>query len=161
MLIEQFVNHYGQWLTEVAQGHDQRPVVTEREPKSINRETTFERDLDPKRDRDTLSRILLDLCEKLSDDLQRKGYRCTTIGMKLRYAGFRTVTRDTTLDLPIDDAESIRGAMRSCLERVPLNARLRLLGVRVGALVLADQSNNASSQSAGENNFFGQRLQLL
>ena len=53
LLIEQFGNHYGPWLIEVAHGSDDRPVVTEREPKSISRETTFERDLDPKRDRES------------------------------------------------------------------------------------------------------------
>ena len=161
MLVEQFGNHYGYWLSEVAQGHDQRPVVAKREPKSISRETTFERDLDPKRDRETLSRILLDLCEKLSGDLKRKGYRGKTIGMKLRYADFQTVTRDTTLDSPIDDAESIRAAVRSCLKRVPLDGRLRLLGVRVGALVSAGQQNNARLQSTGKTNFLGQSLPLF
>ena len=48
-LIEHFGKHYGRWLADVAHGHDERPVVTEREPKSVSRETTFERDLDPER----------------------------------------------------------------------------------------------------------------
>ena len=96
----------------------------------VSRETTFERDLDPKRDRDALSQILLDLCERLSGDLKRKGYRGKTIGMKLRYADFHTATRDTNLRTAVDDAQSIRDAVRSCLKRVPLNARLRLLEVR-------------------------------
>ena len=58
MLIEHFGERYGRWLADVAQGHDERPVVTEREPKSVSRETTFERDLDPGRDREALSRTL-------------------------------------------------------------------------------------------------------
>ena len=160
-LFEEFGNHYGQWLAEVAHGRDDRPVVTEREPKSISRETTFERDLDPKRDRESLSRILLDLCEKLSGDLKRKGYKGKTIGMKLRYANFQTVTRDTTLGLAVDDTESIRDAVRSCLKRVPLDARLRLLGVRVAALVSAEQSNAAVSESSAQMNSRGQSLSLF
>ena len=161
VLLEQFGNHYGQWLAEVAQGRDERPVVTEREPKSISRETTFERDLDPKRDRDTLSRILLDLCVKLSGDLKRKGYKGKTVGMKLRYADFQTVTRDTTLGWAVDDAESIRDAVRSCLKRVPLDARLRLLGVRISALVSAEQSNAADSGLSANRYSRGQSLSLF
>jgi DNA polymerase IV len=161
MLIEQFGNHYGHWLIEVAHGRDDRPVVTEREPKSISRETTFERDLDPKRDRETLSRILLDLCVKLSSDLKRKGYKGKTIGVKLRYANFKIVTRDTTLRFAIDDAESIRDAVRSCLKRVSLDARLRLLGVRVAALVSTEQANNTNSESSAETYPRGQSLSLF
>ena len=161
MLIEQFGTHYGNWLTEVAHGRDDRPVVTEREPKSISRETTFERDLDPKRDRESLSRILLDLCVKLSGDLQRKGYKGKTIGVKLRYANFKNVTRDTTLGFSVDDAESIRDAVRSCLKRVPLDARLRLLGVRVAALVSAENSDGADSESSAAIPPRGQSLSLF
>ncbi len=161
MLLAQFGNHYGHWLSEVAQGRDDRPVVTEREPKSISRETTFERDLDAKRDRETLSRILLDLCEKLSGDLKRKGYRAKTIGMKLRYADFQTVTRDTTLGFAVDDTQSIRDAVRSCLKRAPLNARLRLLGVRVAALVSAKQSSVVNTESDAETNSRGRSLPLF
>ena len=161
MLLAQFGNHYGHWLSEVAQGRDDRPVITEREPKSISRETTFERDLDAKRDRETLSRILLDLCEKLSGDLKRKGYRAKTIGMKLRYADFQTVTRDTTLEIAVDDAQSIRDAVRSCLKRAPLNARLRLLGVRVAALVSGKQSSVVNTESDAETNSRGRSLPLF
>jgi DNA polymerase IV len=161
MLIEQFGNHYGNWLTEVAHGRDNRPVVTEREPKSISRETTFERDLDPKRDRESLSHILLDLCVKLSGDLQRKGYKGKTIGVKLRYANFKIVTRDTTLGFAVDDAESIRDAVRSCLKRVPLDARLRLLGVRVAALVSTANGNDSQNESSAEAFPRGQSLSLF
>jgi DNA polymerase IV len=161
MLLEQFGNHYGNWLIEVAHGRDDRPVVTEREPKSISRETTFERDLDPKRDRETLSRILLDLCVKLSGDLKRKGYKGKTIGVKLRYANFKIVTRDTTLRFAIDDAESILDAVRSCLKRVPLDVRLRLLGVRVAALVSTEQADNTNSESSAETYSRGQSLSLF
>jgi DNA polymerase IV len=161
MLVSQFGNHYGYWLAEVAQGRDDRPVVTEREPKSISRETTFERDLDPKRDREILSSILLALCEKLSGDLKRKGYKGKTIGMKLRYADFQTVTRDTTLAFAVDDAQSIRDAVRSCLKRVPLEAKLRLLGVRIAALISTNRFDAANSESNQETKLRGQSLSLF
>ena len=62
-LVEQFGANYGAWLHEAAHGSDERPVVTFSEPKSISRETTFERDLHAQRDRETLSRIFTALCE--------------------------------------------------------------------------------------------------
>ena len=71
----------------------------------------------------------------MSDDLRRKGYVGKTIGLKLRYDNFKTVTRDRTLDWPTDDPQAIRRAAGECLKRVPLDRRIRLLGVRVGALV--------------------------
>lgn len=135
MLLERFGRSYGRWLHEAAHGRDTRPIVTEREPKSISRETTFERDLHAKRDRDTLSGIFTRLCERVAGDLQRKGYRGRTVGIKLRYDNFTTVTRDQSLETATDDAQVLRRAAGECLKRVPLERRLRLLGVRVGALV--------------------------
>ena len=73
----------------------------------------------------------------MSDDLRRKGYVGKTIGLKLRYDNFKTMTRDRTLDWPTDDARAIRRAAGECLKRVPLDRRIRLLGVRAGALFAA------------------------
>lgn len=144
MLLERFGTSYGAWLHQAAHGQDDRPIVTEREPKSISRETTFERDLHPRGDREVLSRILLTLCERVAGDLQRKDVLGRTIGVKLRYDDFRTVTRDHSLEVPTADAEAIRAAARACLKRVPLDRKLRLLGVRVGALVRADEQVTAT-----------------
>ena len=134
-LIGHFGKSYGAWLHEASHGRDEREVVTESEPKSISRETTFERDLHARHDRETLSRIFTDLCERVAGDLQRKGYAGRSIGIKLRYDDFRTVTRDHSLAAPTQDAKVIRKAAGECLKRVPLEKRLRLLGVRIGNLV--------------------------
>ncbi len=133
-LIAQFGRSYGAWLHEAAHGRDERPVETFSEPKSISRETTFERDLHAKLDRATLSAIFTELCVELAGDLQRKRYVARTIGLKLRFADFRTVTRDQTLPAPTDDAGTIRRAAGECLKRVVLERRIRLLGVRAGSL---------------------------
>ena len=133
-LQSQFGRSYGEWLYQVARGLDERPVVTWSEPKSISRETTFERDLHAKRDREQLSGIFTRLCERVAGDLQRKGYVGRTIGIKLRYEDFKTVTRDVSLPVATDDASAIRRAAGECLRRVPLEQRIRLLGVRVSAL---------------------------
>lgn len=135
MLVERFGEHYGAWLHEAAHGRDERPVVTHSEPKSISRETTFERDLHPRADRIALGAIFTRLCERVADDLRAKGYVARSIGIKLRYDDFRIVTRELTLPAHVDDAAAIRRAAGQCLKRnVPLDRRLRLLGVRAGTL---------------------------
>ena len=134
-LMGHFGKSTGAWMHRVAWGRDDSPVVTESEPVSMSRETTFERDLHAVRDKAELGRIFTDLCQRVAKDLQRKGYVGKTIGIKLRYDDFKTATRDHTLPAPTDDAATIRHTAGLCLKRVPLDRRLRLLGVRVGALV--------------------------
>jgi DNA polymerase-4 len=133
----QFGANTGGWLHRSAHGLDDRSVVTESEIKSVSRETTFDRDLHVVHDRAALSRIFTDLCARLSDDLVRKGVAGKTIGIKLRFDDFKTVTRDRTMATPTQDAHLIRRTAGTCLKRVALDRRIRLLGVRVGALVPA------------------------
>jgi DNA polymerase-4 len=138
VLIDRFGPNYGVWLHEAAHGRDERPVVTFSEPKSLSRETTFERDLHPRTDRAELGAIFTNLCERVADDLRRKGYVGRTIGVKLRYTDFRIATRELTLPEPTADAKAIRHAAGLCLKRIPLDRKLRLLGVRVGTLCHPD-----------------------
>ena len=133
-LLQHFGNRYSEWLYQAARGLDDRPVTTSSEPKSISRETTFERDLHVKTDRAKLSDIFTRLCVQVAGDLRRKGYVGKTIGIKLRYDDFKTLTRDLSLPIATDDADEIRRAAGECLKRAPLEQRLRLLGVRVSAL---------------------------
>ncbi|MGJ7553663.1 Y-family DNA polymerase [Variovorax sp. RB3P1] len=137
-LMATFGKATGAWMHEVSWGRDDRPVVTESEPVSMSRETTFERDLHAVRDRAELGAIFTHLCEKVAEDLQRKGYVGKTIGIKLRYDDFKIATRDQTIDRFTADAKTIRQTGGQCLKRVPLERPLRLLGVRVGALAKAD-----------------------
>ncbi len=134
-LVEQFGRAYGRWLFDAALGIDDRPLVMHGEPVSMSRETTFERDLHAVRDRAELTRIFTALAEQVATDLQRKGYAGRTIGIKLRFDDFRTVTRDLTLPAAVADVAAIREAAGRCLMRVDLSRRLRLLGVRAGSLV--------------------------
>ena len=136
-LIANFGKATGAWMHEVSWGRDDRPVVTESEPVSMSRETTFDRDLHAVRDRAELGAIFTQLCEKVAEDLQRKGYVGKTIGIKLRYDDFKSATRDQTIDRFTDDGRTIRQIGGQCLKRVPLERPLRLLGVRVGALAKA------------------------
>ena len=149
-LVEQFGSNYGEWLHRAAHGRDERPVVTFSEPKSISRETTFERDLHAREDRATLGAIFTRLCEQLAADLCRKGYVAKTIGVKLRYDDFRIVTRELTLEEHTQDAHAIRRTAGRCLKKAMLEQRLRLLGVRAGGLCKADALPAAADADAGE-----------
>jgi DNA polymerase-4 len=137
-LRERFGESYGAWLHDAAHGRDDRPVITCSEPVSMSRETTFERDLHAVHDRATLGALFTSLCERVARDLQDDGYLCRTVGIKLRYDNFRTVTRALTLPAPVADAVAIRRAAGECLKRVPLDRRLRLLGVRAANLCKPD-----------------------
>ena len=140
LLQEHFGRSYAIWLHDVANGIDNRQVVTASETKSISRETTFEKDLHAVVDRQALSVLFTQLCTKLAEDLHRKGYVSRTIGIKLRYDDFKSVTRDLTLPEPTADAHQIRLAAGNCLKRVPLKKKLRLLGVKASGLIDASAS---------------------
>ena len=148
-LIDNFGQAYGAWMHDAAWGRDDRPVVTESEPVSMSRETTFDRDLHAVRDRRELGEIFTDLCVRVADDLRRKGYVGKTIGIKLRYDDFRIATRDQTLEQYTADAATIRRTAGLCLKRVDLGQKLRLLGVRVGRLARADEIPAPAPPPAG------------
>ncbi len=150
MLRQHFGANYGAWLHRVAHGQDERPVVMFSEPKSISRETTFERDLHPRLHRDELGKLFTRLCEQLSSDLQRKGYAAKTVGIKLRFDDFRIVTRVITADVWLQDAVAIRHWAGRALKKAPLPQKLRLLGVRAENLTRIEDAIMPETGSARE-----------
>ena len=144
-LTKHFGKSYGAWLFDAAHGVDDRPVVTESEPVSMSRETTFEKDLHVQHDRAALGHIFTRLCQQVAADLQRKGYVGKTIGIKLRFDNFQSVTRDNTLAFFTADPLAIRQAAGQCLKRIEFKRRIRLLGVRVGSLVKAADAPSPTS----------------
>jgi DNA polymerase-4 len=148
-LTQHFGPNHGAWMYDCAWGRDDREVVTESEPVSMSRETTFERDLHAVHDRAELRALFTDLCERLAADLQRHGYVGKTIGIKLRYDNFQRSTREQTLEIYTSDAAVIRRAAGQCLKRAPLERRLRLLGVRAAGLMRAE-SLAASTREQSE-----------
>ena len=157
-LISHFGKATGAWMIEAAWGRDDRPVETSSEPVSMSRETTFDRDLHAVRDRAELGEIFTRLCTKLAEDLQRKGYVAKTIGIKLRYDDFKIATRDQTMPTCTADGKLIRAVAGLCLKRVPLNQKLRLLGVRASALWPAAQA--AQAEKAEETRDYKQKSPL-
>ena len=137
-----FGRHTGEWLSRSALGIDDSPIVTLREVKSISREATFERDLHLRRDRDELSRQLENLCQRVAADMNRKEMSGRTVGIKLRFADFRLLTREITLPAALPTPatkEDLLASARQCLKKiafdVPERQLFRLLGVRVSALL--------------------------
>ncbi|MDD2729072.1 DNA polymerase IV [Malikia sp.] len=149
--LDELVWHFGRsqggWMFDAARGRDDSPVVTHSEPVSISRETTFERDLHAVHDKAELGALFTRLCEQVAADLKAKGYVGRTIGIKLRYDDFQSVTRDLTVEQHTADAREIRRHAGQCLKRVDLTRRLRLLGVRVGTLARAGKLASAAAAS--------------
>lgn len=135
LLLSQFGQKYGRWLNKAAHGIDDTPVVTHSEPISLSRETTFDRDLLASVDKERLGAAFTRLCEQVALDLKKKGYLGKTVGIKLKYENFKTVTRDQTLERGIADPLQIRRFAAQLLKRVDLSQRIRLLGVRMGHLI--------------------------
>jgi DNA polymerase-4 len=123
----------GEHLWELAHGHDSRPVVPEREAKSISNETTFERDI---ADMDVLRAWLVDLVEQVGWRLRRRGLRGRTVQLKVRFADFSTITRSHSLSEPTNVTEELRQKADEllCGRLPPGHLPVRLLGVGVGSL---------------------------
>jgi DNA polymerase-4 len=130
--LETLTRHFGEshaeYLKRGAEGLRDSPVVESHEVKSISRETTFQQDT---KDRKKLTEVLRRLTEPVIKDLQRHGHQARTVTVKLRYADFQTLTRQTTLDRPLDSLEEIWPAVLTCFGRFGLEKPVRLIGVGV------------------------------
>jgi DNA polymerase-4 len=130
-LAEWFGSNLGPHLGRLARFEDERPLETVRVAKSESRETTFDSDLvglealEP-----VLDRLGGELCETLGG----QGRRGRTIGIKVRFADFRTVTRARTIDEPASDPDTVLGIARELLRELDPPQPVRLLGVRVAGL---------------------------
>ena len=121
---------HGQHLVDLANGRDDRPVEPERDVKSISHEETFAHDLHDAAD---LEREITRLADAVASRLRAEGIGARTLTLKIRDGGFRTITRATTLDGPVDTADAIGRAVRPLLVATDLATHLaagvRLLGI--------------------------------
>jgi DNA polymerase-4 len=130
VLIARFGQSYGRWMYQAARGIDERPIVTVSETKSVSREDTFDVDT---RDWQEIAKWLARLSKQVAGDLQRKKLKGKTIGIKIKFADFKIVTRDKTIDVFTDDELLIRKTAFECLSRVEFKRAVRLVGVRVSS----------------------------
>jgi DNA polymerase-4 len=126
-LVSAFGRAYGSFLHRAAHGRHDVPIVTHWEPRQRSRETTFEKDVG---DWQALAAVVARLAHEVAADLREEGREARSVGIKLRFSDFRTVTREKTLEAPTRDASVIRKAAFECLGRVALDRRVRLVGVR-------------------------------
>lgn len=126
---------FGSWgvsVRDLARGVDRRPVVGQRESKSISTEETFEYDEGDER---ALLRVLRRQALELAEKLARDQTRARTVGIKAKRADRRVLVRQTNFMQPTADARRIFAAAAHCLRRLGLGgAPLRLLGTRVAGL---------------------------
>lgn len=119
----------------LAQGIDERPVVTESVPKSIGRETTFTQDLFTE---EQCRRELLKLSGQTGFRLRSKGYTGHTLTLKVKFTDFRIVTHSITSETDICCDEEIYALSVKLLHEVDLKKGIRLLGVTVSNLSAGD-----------------------
>jgi DNA polymerase-4 len=137
----------GRSLRDTANGRDDRPVTTERAPKSESRETTFAHDVTDRAVlRDTLDRFAAEVGERLT----RNAYVGRTVTMKIRLRPFRTHTRSRTLPAPTSDAATIRDVARELLDGFELDAPVRLLGVGMSGLARPAAATDGRATGASE-----------
>ena len=118
-------------VQRLAQGLDDRPVVSEEEAKSIGRENTFDTDLT---DMDSCREEVLDLCGQAGWRLRREHLAGRTVTLKVKFADFRTITRSSTGDRPVAWDEDIFLLAEQMLRKINVKPGVRLLGVSVSGL---------------------------
>ncbi len=122
---------HGAGLYALATGHDDRPVVAERDAKSISVEDTFQEDVT---DRTRVQLEIMRLADRCVQRLRAAGRSGRTVVIKVRRYDFSTLTRSETLRGPTDDPGVVREAAGRLIEGVDTTAGVRLLGVGVTGL---------------------------
>ena len=122
----------GRELSRHAKGIDARPVVTERETKSISQEITFSRDV---RDDKLLEKTVREQSAEVARQLRKNELAGSTIKLKIRWPDFTTLTRQKTLNHRTDQEDEITKAALELLRSVrKSNQLVRLIGVGVSGL---------------------------
>lgn len=122
----------GRDLARHAKGQDERPIVTERETKSVSQETTFTRDV---RDDKVLQKTLRKQAGEVGQQLRKNNLAGTTIKLKIRWQDFTTLTRQTTLPRPTNLDDEIAESALNLLKAVHATGQaVRLIGVGVSGL---------------------------
>jgi len=122
---------HGRSLYLLARARDDRPVVPERETKSISVEDTYETD---HVDRRLLEALLDRQAGKVTERLRKARLSGRTVTVKVRLHDFSTHTRSSTLPGPTDDERTVARVARTLLADVDTSGGVRLLGVGVSGL---------------------------
>ena len=121
----------GRSLHDLARAHDDRPVVAERETKSVSVESTYDIDLT---DRRLMAGLLTRQAGEVATRLRKAGLSGRTVTIKVRLHDFTTLSRSSTLTSPTDVAAAIARLARGLLTDLDTSGGVRLLGVGVSGL---------------------------
>ncbi|MDI2129720.1 DNA polymerase IV [Yinghuangia seranimata] len=152
-LVRMFGQAHGRGLHAHALGLDDRPVVAERDAKSVSVEDTFEVDLV---DRVRITAELDRLAARCVERLRGAGRSGRTVVVKMRRYDFSTLTRSETLRAPTDDLAVVRETVHRLVAQVDFTGGLRLLGVGVASLAdfaqqdLFGTADEAPADEAGD-----------
>ncbi len=113
-------------LRALAVGDDDRPVEPDREAKSIGHEETYAHD---KHTHHELDRELVRLADAVASRLRAHELGARTLTLKIRFAGFTTITRSVTTSDAVDVAQQILDLVRPVLETIDPSPGVRLLGI--------------------------------
>jgi DNA polymerase-4 len=122
----------GAHIWRLAMGMDDRPVDPERERQSIGAERTLEHDI---RGAIAVRHELLALADEVAASLRKQHLRAGGVRLKLKYADFRTTSRELKTAEPVADAASLIAALDALMPRVDVNRPIRLVGLAATALV--------------------------
>lgn len=118
-------------IWELARGIDRRPVVAEREVKSIGDERTHETDLS---DEAEIRRQIAIHSDIVASRLRQRGLAARTVSLKIRFASFTTVLRSASFEEGTSLQEDIYQAALRLLEKIPRKEGVRLTGVTASQL---------------------------
>lgn len=122
----------GLWLWTVANGLEEEPVEERWERRSIGSEVTFPEDVS---DRSEVLKAFDSLVDEVSERAAAEGFMFKTVGIKVRFRGFETFTRERSLMTFFNDKEIIRKVVRTLFEEFEGDDRpIRLVGVRISRL---------------------------
>jgi len=121
-------------LHSYARGIDDREVEAPGEAKSISQELTFAHDT---LDRNFLEANLHSLCQEVCQDLRSQNKRAKCVAIRLRYADFKTITRQVTLKEASDVTHVVFTTAQQLLSKalVQKEKSVRLIGIRISSLV--------------------------
>jgi DNA polymerase-4 len=128
---ESTLGKYGQRLKDLSMGRDPTPVETSRAAKSISEETTFDVDQE---DPDLLYAVLASLSQDVGFRLRQHGFFAKTIGIKVRFSDFSTLSRERTLQSHVNSDAEIFACVRELFDKLERPRPVRLLGVAAGGL---------------------------
>jgi hypothetical protein len=134
-------------LHRLARGEDDRPVLPDRETKSVSVEDTFEIDVtDPALLGATVERM----ADRVAERLRASSLSGRTVTLKVRHHDFSTLTRSQTLAGPTDDRRVITRVARGLFAEIDTSDGVRLLGVGVHGLADWVQDDLFTEEEASE-----------